>query len=196
MKNILYENSLLILQKELKAKFKFSTKFNDKTDDEKLSHMSNLGYLINPSKPKQNNGVPDHVQSFYIQKMSDFGFDGFDDKLNAQFESKSEPLFSAMNQVEIDSGQTDLLDEKFFLKHKYIEHRLNKIANRSSTSRVSSNKNLNDIELIPNFNAKIEHLKKEKKFGDKFSRQNSKKYSQSARTSSKLYSSSLIIRKF
>lgn len=200
MENILYKKSLQIIQKELKAKFKFSTKYSYRKNSENISHMSNLGCLINPSKPKSNqNAVPDQVQSFYIQKMSDFGFSGFDDKLDSRFESKSEPLFT-MDQTQSESTQkpSNLINENFFLKKQFKESRLNKIVNRSSTSRVHSNRKLNDTELIPNFNEKIEQLKKEKKIGDnnKFSRQKTKKYSQSARTSSKLYSSSLIIRKF
>ncbi len=172
--------------------------------------MSDIGsYRLNPLSAQ--NAVAtnfDQVQSFYIQKMSDFGFQGFEDanslNINSlEFTSKSENNINEMNQANIKQHRHLKFNDQFSFQKRLVSNRLSAL-NRSTTHKTNLK---TDIELIPNFEDKIKYLNKEAKQLDKLQKfidvHNLPKRTKHNRikpikssVSARYYSSSLIICKF
>lgn len=176
--------------------------------------MSDIGLnRLNPIPAKNSLGAPifDNVQSFYIQKMSDFGFQGFN--LNNQlsgsseFTSKSETALmtekSKKNRKNLSKSQKHLkiVDDQFMFQKRMVTNRLSAL-NRSTAQKQQCK---TDIELIPNFEDKIKYLNKEAKQLDKLQQfidvqsnlpkrnNNTIKPLHKTSVSARYYSSSLII---
>lgn len=176
--------------------------------------MSDIGLnRLNPMPAQNSLGAPifDNVQSFYIQKMSDFGFQGFN--LNNQlsgsleFTSKSETALMAQkskkNKKNLSKSQKHLkiVDDQFMFQKRMVTNRLSAL-NRSTAQKQQYK---TDIELIPNFEDKIKYLNKEAKQLDKLQQfidvqgnlpkrnNNTIKPLHKTSVSARYYSSSLII---
>ncbi len=138
MKNSLHSNAMTLLQNEPQVTSFFNKSFKE-----------NVSNSLKPL-PKQNlNQISlNHVQSFYIQKMADFGFTGFETpSLDSNFTSRSDTDLSAMNSRNFD-------DIKNLSSSR---NRLSALTHRDIGNNKSDIKN--DLELIPSFKDKIKYLK-------------------------------------
>jgi len=157
MKSSLHSSSLQVLKTELQA-----TSFAYKVLNE------NKSYLPTTLKPLPNQNYDemslDHVQSFYIRKMSDFGFTGFNNtNFDLNFMSRSETSL-------FDKDPKNVATIKKFEDLQQLPKKMSSSHNRLSAltyrDLINSKSDLkNDIEHIPSFNDKIKYLKeKEKSF--------------------------------
>jgi hypothetical protein len=157
MKSSLHSSSLQLLKTELQA-----SSFAYKIFKENKSHLpTTLKPLPNQNKDEMS---LDNVQSFYIRKMSDFGFTGFNStNFDLNFMSRSETSL-------FDKDSKNLATIKKFEDLQQLPKKMSSSHNRLSAltyrDLINSKSDLkNDIENIPSFNDKIKYLKeKEKSF--------------------------------
>lgn len=199
MKCSLYSiECLQLLHKELQA-----TSYSYKTHNENLSYMSNIRSCLKPIQTlNYEDAVPvEQMEKFYMQKMSDFGFAGFEHTVNQELVSQSESALTDMDVPSTSRNSKKKFDNQFLYKKKIAYQRLSALTRRTSPLNQSDLKT--DIEVIPDFNEKVKYLKeKDQETSQKIYDVNNgshrqKKVSHSAKSSSTRFNSaSLMICKF